>query len=459
MEVLLTHGYFLNEDSKEAQIMKPYPPLGILYISAYLKQNYLDVSVFDSTFSSFNELTKCLIENKPKYLALYANLVTKINLLKIIKFVKNTPELNDTKIILGGPDVTYNYENYLANGAEYIVIGEGEQTIFELIQALKQNTNLEDVNGIAYLKNEEPTKTKARIKIKDIDELPFPDRKAIDLNKYLNVWKAHHGKSTISISTQRGCPYTCKWCSTAVYGQSYRRRSPQLVADEIESLIKDYNPNSLWFVDDVFTVSHKWITAIHQEFIKRGIKIPFECITRAERLNAEVLRQLKEMGCEKIWIGAESGSQKIIDLMDRKVKVEQVREMIIQAQEYGIEAGTFIMIGYPQETFKDIKQTIKHLKIASPAQFTITVTYPIMGTSLHDQIKDKIINKKDWSISTDRDIEFTRTYSRKYYDYAVRYVVNSVNAYKQYKKENAYFRASKSYTKALLARIGMTIYK
>lgn len=165
------------------------------------------------------------------------------------------------------------------------------------------------------------------------------------------------------------------------------------------------------------------------------------------------------MGCVKIWIGAESGSQKIVDLMDRKVKVETVREMIIKAQEIGIDAGTFIMVGYPNETFNDIKQTVKHLKIASPKQFTITVTYPIKGTDLYNQVEDKIINPKDWATSTDRDIEFTRTYSRKYYDYAVRYIVNSVNAHRQYKKENAYFRASKSFAKQLFARLAMVIYK
>lgn len=459
MEVLLTQGYFIHEDAKEAKIMKPYPPLGILYLSAYLKQQGVETSVYDTTFSSFNELKKYLLDNTPQYLALYANLITKINLIKIINFVKSNPQLSNTKIILGGPDVTYNFENYLKNGAEYIVIGEGEQTLFELVDALKNKTDLSKVNGIAYKENGQIITTPPRIKIKNIDELPQPDREAIDLHKYLDVWKKNHGKNTMSISTQRGCPYTCKWCSTAVYGQSYRRRSPELVANEIEDVIKQYNPDSLWFVDDVFTVSHKWIDGLHTEFKNRNLKIAFECITRAERLNEDVLLKLKEMGCEKIWIGAESGSQKIVDLMDRKVKVETVREMIIKAQNIGIDAGTFIMVGYPNETFSDIKQTVKHLKIASPKQFTITVTYPIKGTDLYNQIEDRIINPKDWAKSTDRDIEFTRTYSRKYYDYAVRYIVNSVNAHRQYKKENAYFRASKSFAKQVFARLAMVIYK
>jgi radical SAM superfamily enzyme YgiQ (UPF0313 family) len=455
MDVILTHGYFIKEDELEQKIMRPYPPLGLLYVSAYLKKYGMRVSVFDSTFSEYTALQDNILEHQPKIIAVYANLMTKINVIRLMKWVKSRPELQQSKIILGGPDVTFNTANYLRAGADFIVIGEGEETMLELSKNITQNKPVTDISGIAYLENDTLITTNPREKIKNINELPEPDRSAIDLSKYLESWKAHHGTNTLNISTQRGCPYTCKWCSTAVYGQSYRRRSPELVTDEITNLIASYNPDSLWFVDDVFTVNHKWLTGLHKEFTTRKIKISFEIITRAERLNDSVLQQLKEMGCSKIWIGAESGSQRIIDEMDRRVDINLVRDMIIKTKEFGIETGTFIMVGYPTETAEDIHKTVRYLKDANPDSFTITVAYPIKGTGLYDQISSKIITQLNWQSSTDRDIDFKRTYSRKYYDYAVRYIVNEVG----FSKERSPLKAIKLKTKSILSLLLMSFSK
>ncbi|MCT4580630.1 MAG: B12-binding domain-containing radical SAM protein [Flavobacteriales bacterium] len=456
MDVLLTHGYFIVEDEKEQGIMRPYPPLGILYLSKFLKDRALDVGLFDTTFSDFDTLLSEIKDKQPNAVAIYTNLMTKLNVIRLMKAIRKEAVLEQTKIILGGPDVTYNYKRYLKAGADFIVIGEGEETLFELVTAIKRNEPYLEIAGIAYTNKGAAVKNTARVKIKNINELPFPDREGIDLNAYLEVWKKYHGQSTISISTQRGCPYTCKWCSTAVYGQSYRRRSPELVADEVAYLIETYNPDSLWFVDDVFTVSHKWIASLHQEFLKRGIKISFECITRAERLTDEVLKQLAEMGCSKIWIGAESGSQRIIDQMDRRVDINLVREMMLKTKAYGIQSGTFIMVGYPTETLEDIYTTTRYLKAAQPDNFTITVAYPIVGTDLYNEIEQAIIHELDWETTTDRDIEFKRTYSRKFYDYAVRYIVNEVNAELKTKSPT---EKLKHKAKAQLAHVGMLLNK
>jgi radical SAM superfamily enzyme YgiQ (UPF0313 family) len=159
----------------------------------------------------------------------------------------------------------------------------------------------------------------------------------------------------------------------------------------------------------------------------RNLKIPFECITRAERMNEKVLVQLKAAGCFRIWIGAESGSQRIIDLMKRQVDINKVSEMMLLTQKFGMEAGTFIMVGYPTETKTDIELTIDYLKKANPNQFTITVAYPIKGTGLYTQIEKDIIVQPEWSTSTDRQIDFKRTFPRRYYDFAVRRIVNEVN--------------------------------
>jgi radical SAM superfamily enzyme YgiQ (UPF0313 family) len=474
--ILLTHGYFIAEDDKEQQIMKPYPPLGLLYISAYLKVHAYENTIFDSTFSSKTKLKAFLLENRPKIVAFYVNIVTKLNVLSLISFIKNDLTLKHTKIILGGPDLTYNVENYLNNGADFLVIGEGEQTMLELVSYLIKNKTTEikndvvnhikieklnNINGIAFRENDKIIQTPARQKLKDLSELPLPNRAGIDLQKYLDVWKSRHGKNTISVSTQRGCPYTCKWCSTAVYGQSYRRRPAKKVVEELQLLKQNYNPDSIWFVDDVFSVNHKWIREFHSEVIKQKVVIPFECITRAERLNDDILKRLKEAGCFRIWIGAESGSQRIINKMDRRVDVNVVREIIQKTNKIGIDTGTFIMIGYPTETETDIYETIHHLKVSNPTQFTITLAYPIKGTALYDETETAFTKPLKWHNSTDRDIDFKRKYKRKYYDYAIRKIVNEVNYYKETlkgKKRN-FTKLAKLKTKSVIATIGMKLYK
>ena len=383
MKILLTHGYFLNDDPKEKIIMKPYAPLGILYVSAYLERKGFSNEVFDTTFSNMQKMRDYLLEFKPDVIAIYVNLMTKLNVLEIIKFIKLN--LHHTKIVLGGPEIRYNANDFLNFGADYLVIGEGEETSLDLMIVLneKRYDDIKNISGLGFKnQNNEIVFTTEREKLKEVDSLPFPGRDKINLQLYLNAWKERHGENAISISTMRGCPYTCKWCSRAVYGLSYRRRSPENVCDELELIQKEYNPDTLWFVDDVFTISHKWLNEFNETLKQRNLKIKFECITRADRMNEEVIKLLKDAGCFRVWIGAESGSQKVIDLMDRRVDVDQVRQMIKLTQNNGIQAGTFIMLGYPGETEDDIEETIRHLKESNPEYFTITVAYPIKGTEL-----------------------------------------------------------------------------
>lgn len=426
MKVLLTHGYFLEEDATEKRIMKPYPPLGILYISAYLDQENIPHAVYDTTFSTEEKWIQYIREEQPDIISFYVNLMTKVKIIRLIKKLKNEDLLPNVKIILGGPDITYNQENYLATGADFLIIGEGEETFAELVQHLDKDLPLDEITGLTFKKGDEIVKNSPRIKIKDLDNLPLPNRHLFPIPTYLETWKNAHGKSALNVSTQRGCPYTCKWCSTAVYGQSYRRRSPQKVVEELQLLMETYNPDSFWFVDDVFTVSHKWMRGFAEAIKESGLKIQYECITRAERMNEEVIQILKETGCFRVWIGAESGSQKIIEAMDRRVDVNVVKNQLVATREAGIETGTFIMVGYPGETYDDILKTAAYLEDALPDQFTITKSYPIKGTALYNEIEDKITQQPDWFTSTDREIDFERSYPDRFYDAAIRYIYNRV---------------------------------
>lgn len=458
MKIFLTHAYYLNEDENELRIMKPYVPLGILYISSYLKQHGFDVELYDSTFKTFEDQKKTLLDSKPEIIAVYCNLMTKLNVLPLMKFIKQN--LKKSKIILGGPEPPFYAKEFLEAGADIIVEGEGEVTMKSLCEELViPEPDLGKVSGIIFKNaNNELVKTPPREKIKDIDVLPYPDRESIELGLYLDAWKNAHGYSSVSINTMRGCPFTCRWCSHSVYGVSYRRRSPEKTAAEIKYIIEKYKPETFWFVDDVFTVSHKWLNSVHKLLKEQNITFKFECISRSDRLKEEVIKTLKEMGCFRLWIGAESGSQKVLDLMDRRVNAAETREIIKLTRKYGIEAGTFIMLGYPGEKKEDIYETVQHLKESNPDIFLTTVAYPIKGTPFYQEVEERILTNMPWDKRTDRDLDFTGRYSKKFYRHANRYLVNEVNFHKmKTDAEAGIIEMSKTFLKAKISKVMMNI--
>lgn len=426
--ILLTHGYFLAEDEKERQIMKPYPPLGLLYLSAYLKAHGHSVEVYDSTFGTRPELLQKIRECAGGLLGIYTNLMTRGSVLQLIGAAKQA----GSTVILGGPESANHSTEYLNAGADVIVIGEGESTLAELMATLPSMGphELSAVRGIVF-KNAagEPVRTGERVKINDLDSLPLPDRAAIDHRKYLDAWKQHHGASSINLITARGCPYRCTWCSHAVYGYSHRRRSPGNVAAEVAWIVERYNPDQLWYADDVFTISHPWLQGYKAALESRGLHLPFETITRADRLQSEdAVVALRDLGCYRIWIGSESGSQRILDAMERGVTVEQVQRAVKLAQKHGIRVGMFLMWGYEGEQMEDIAATVEHVKQSDPDVFFTTVSYPIKGTPYFDTVKDKVSLPQAWAETTDRDYFIGGRKGRDYYRLADVWLRNEVEA-------------------------------
>ena len=427
-DILLTHGYFLAEDEKERQIMKPYPPLGLLYLSAFLKSGGFSVEVFDSTFAEFTALENAFAATPGGVVGIYTNLMTRRNVLRIVRAAK----LHRWTVVLGGPESANYIAEYLDAGADIIVTGEGEVTLAELLRTLPQHGvhRLHGVHGIAFRDEEgRILSNAARVRIPDIDELPFPDREAIDHGLYLDAWKTHHGASSINLITARGCAYKCNWCSHAVYGHSHRRRSPANVADEMQWIIDRYDPDQVWYADDVFTISHPWLASYTAELKRRGIHRPFETITRADRLQNEgAANLLRELGCYRIWIGSESGSQKILDAMQRGVKVEQVRHACRLAHAQGIEVGMFLMWGYEGEEIDDIAATVEHVKQSNPDVFFTTVSYPIKGTGYFDKVRERVELPIAWADASDRDFVIAGRRGKEYYKLADAWLRNEVEA-------------------------------
>ncbi len=458
MDLLLTHGYFLAHDEHEQDIMRPYPPLGLLYVSSHLKARGFEVAVFDSTLSRKSELEAHIAAQRPPVVGIYVNMLTRANVLEIIRWSKAA----GAKVVLGGPEAANYPRQYLERGADVVAFGEGELTLEALLPHFAHHgrRGLEGVAGIYYLDDEgELCQTEAREQIADLDAQPFPDRQAIDIPGYMDIWRTHHGMGSVSLITARGCPFRCKWCSHAVFGYTHRRRSPENVVAEVAQIIERYDPELLWYADDVFTIQHKWLYQYADAMRARGFRVPFETISREDRLNEKVVKTLADMGCFRLWIGAESGSQAVLDAMDRRTDASRVVEMVKLLQQHGIEAGMFIMLGYHGERQSDLLETVERLKAALPDVFLTTVAYPIKGTKYHAEVADQVVSLSDsWETGSDRLQTILGRHSRRYYDHTTRWMVNEVALHRQRvrHKGNLLGRA-RHYLKARYGRLGMAL--
>jgi anaerobic magnesium-protoporphyrin IX monomethyl ester cyclase len=414
IDLLLTHGYFMAEDAKELQIRKPYVPLGILYICSHLRRKGFRVEVFDTTFSTTSDLIAYLQTESPSVLGIYANLMTRKKVIEIL----SVASVAGWKTIVGGPEPGAYVTEYLEAGADIVVFGEGEVTMEEVLFALRvdSSTALRMVRGIAFREEDGRVhRTGERPQIADLDSQPWPARETVDIKRYMKTWSDAHGKSSLSFITARGCPYRCRWCSHQVFGMTHRRRNPVKVVDEVEWLLAHYQPEMVWVADDVFTIHHGWLHKYADEMRRRGLRVPFECISRADRLNAEAADLLAELGCFRLWIGSESGSQRILNAMERGVTVEQVGAAVELCKARGIQTGMFLMWGYEGEELEDIEATIEHVKRTDPDVFLTTVSYPIKGTAYYQRIASSLVQLKPWGISSDREIVVQGRRSPEFY--------------------------------------------
>lgn len=429
-DILLTHGYFLSEDAHEQRVMKPYPPLGLLYLAAYLERAGLDVEVFDTTFAQRCDLEARLEAGRGGVLGVYTNLITRASVLDVVRRAR---QLGWT-VLLGGPESANYPAAYLASGAHAVVVGEGEETLAALLPVLgaRGPHRLHGIEGTVFRDESGCVVTNPpRPQIRDIDTIPWPARERIAIPKYVDVWRAHHGSGSVNLITARGCPYKCRWCSHAVFGFTHRRRSVIDCADELEHINQTYAPDQVWYADDVFTIHHRWLFTYAAELKRRNLRVPFETISRADRMmKDEVLATLAEMGCSRIWIGSESGSQRVLDAMERGVTVEQVQWACRAARRHGIQVGMFLMWGYEGETFADIEATVEHVKRAAPDVYFTTVAYPIKNTAYFDAVADRIELGKTWADATDRDYEIRGRPPPSYYRWADTWLRNEVEAHR-----------------------------
>jgi radical SAM superfamily enzyme YgiQ (UPF0313 family) len=430
MRVLLTHSYILHLDIKQLNTATPYPPLATLYAASFLKANGFEVSVADLQFSKDPEEIRKHIENfKPDVFVIYDdgfNYLTKMcltNMREAAFTMQTIAKQFNLPVIVSSSDATDHIDKYCSKGADYVLIGEAEITLLELVNAIKNRSETENLRGIAYHKNDRVIKTPPRTVLKELDELPEPAWELLDFSHYKTTWQNKHGYSSINMVTTRGCPYKCNWCAKPIYGNRYNSHSPEYVVKQLKNLITRFGIDHIWFADDIFGLKPGWLNSFSELIRKENIKIKYKIQSRADLLlEDENIRHLAESGCEIVWMGAESGSQKILDAMDKGIRVEQIKKATKLLKTYGIKPALFIQFGYPGETAEDIRMTIEMINELLPHDIGISVSYPLPGTKFHERVKNELKEKSNWKDSDDLHLMFNNSYSPEFYKHLHRYV-------------------------------------
>lgn len=430
-KILFSHSYFLHFDPKQWATGQPYAPLGTLYAAALLRENGYAVSLFDTMFAQrAEEVIPALESFQPDCFVIYDdgfNYLTKMCLTNMREAAFRMSKLakeRGCKVIVSSSDSTDHYEQYLQEGADFIVLGEGEATLLELIKALgSPAAELSAIQGIAYQQGEAVIKTGKRAVIKELDALPFPAWDLVDITPYRDMWLKSSGYFSMNMGTTRGCPFKCNWCAKPIYGNRYNSRSPQNVVQELKWLKERYHFDHIWFCDDIFGLKPGWVQEFATLTEQENLQLRFKIQSRADLLVQEnYIKSLARAGCENTWMGAESGSQDILDAMDKGTTIEQIHTATRLLKQYGIRPSFFIQFGYPGETKEDIRKTIRMIRELMPSELGISVSYPLPGTVFYERVKAELKGKTNWTDSDELQLMFKNTYPPAYYKKLHRYV-------------------------------------
>jgi radical SAM superfamily enzyme YgiQ (UPF0313 family) len=446
-DLLLVNPLFLREDPVESQLMTPYFPLGILYLAAVAREAGYDVTVFDAMFATGDEAFVAALEREQPKLVGFSVLATvRQAALRLAALAKqHGPPALAPIVIVGGADPTARPELYLqhrANGTylvDLVVVGEGEETLLEILPPLltcheRGETDWENcadvlstVQGLAYRgATGEVVTTPRRPLIKDVNRLPFPARDQLDLERYRRAWRSTHDHFSLSIIATRGCPYGCTWCQKSVFGRSFRPRSPESVAEEMAQIRERYRPDQIRVVDDVMGIDCDWVRSWHDALLEKEAVIPFECLSRVDLMDEEMARLLKEVDCRRIHFGAESGSQTVLDAMNKGTTVEQIHRAAELCRRLDIETYFYMMVGYPGEDWSDLERSVALLRDTRPDAFSTTIAYPLPGTPFHEEVRDRLAFEgqamPDWLHTAENRLLFERgRYSTFFYRRVIRW--------------------------------------
>src|ERR1700689_2538758 len=425
-DVLLTHSYHLFYDRKQTRKAQPYPPLGTLYAAAMLRSHGVSVAVFDTMLNDpGKEFEAARAQHRPTLVVVYEdnfNFLSKMCLTRMrevaFQILAASQKVGAT-VVINGSDASDHVEDYLRNGFRCVLLGEAEFTLLETVQQLLRDRKaaLAGIAGLAYLSptTGDVVRTARRSQLRHLDALPFPARDLIDMRQYRDAWKSAHGYFSVNIVASRGCPYRCNWCAKPIYGDAFSVRSAASVAEEMRRLKHDLHAEHLWFADDIFGLQAKWVTDLAEQVERLDATLPFKMQSRVDLMSRKTVRALRRAGCAEAWMGVESGSQKILDAMEKGTHVEQFAIARKNLQDEGIRACYFLQFGYPGETWEDIQKTVEMVRATRPDDIGVSVSYPLPGTKFFERVKMQIGQKTNWSDSEDLSMMFQGAYTDEFY--------------------------------------------
>ncbi|HEX4242332.1 MAG TPA: radical SAM protein [Steroidobacteraceae bacterium] len=428
LSILVCHSYYLRLDQKQVLRAKPYPPLATLQVVSMLRQAGHRVSFFDAMLAEeVSDYTRVLEAERPQLVLLYEdnyNFLSKMCLGTMRRAASRmiaTAREQGARVIAAGPDVTDAPAAYLKAGADFALIGEGLGALLELLPRVEAGPErdgaalAQGIGGIAVTDGGQLAIRPGSKLLPIAGDVGRAAWDLVDMERYRTMWVKAHGYFSLNMAASRGCPFRCAWCAKPIWGNQYAQRDPGEVADEMAYLKRSFKPDHIWFADDIFGFRVEWVAAFAAAVGAAGAMIPFTIQTRADLVSVRMAEALRDAGCREAWIGAESGSQRVLDAMNKGTTVAELLRARERLKEVGIRVGFFIQLGYMGEDLPDILATRELLEQACPDEIGVSVSYPLPGTRFYELVKAQLGGKTRWHESNDLDMMFQGTYSSIFY--------------------------------------------
>lgn len=425
MKILISHSYFLHLDPKELRNAKPYPPLASITLLAWIRQELgLAPEFYDVMFDeNIDGLVNAVNRMQPDVLIIYDddfNFLTKMCLENMRKAIFQVLSRIPKKglFIAHGSDASDQAEDYLRAGFDVVVHRNAEKTILDILNIFHKSASLDEItslDGISFKNHDRLIQTPDNKIHVPLEKSPFPAWDKVDLSPYRAMWLQHHGYFSLNMSTAHGCPFHCNWCAKPLYGRIYKAVSPEHAAEEVHMLATQLKADHIWMTDDIFGLKPGWLTRFADQLETLGVKLPYKCQNRADLISEEQARELARSGCQEVWLGVESGSQKILDAMDKEQTIEDIRLATRRLKQNHIQVGYFLQYGYMGEEIKDIRKTLQFIRESKPDHIGISVSYPLKDTPFYEKVVAQMGTKRNWEHSGDLALMYQGTYPADFY--------------------------------------------
>jgi anaerobic magnesium-protoporphyrin IX monomethyl ester cyclase len=428
LRIQVGHSYFLCYDRKQWERGKPYPPLATLQVAALLRDTGHEVSLFDAMLADgVEDYAGALAADRPQLVILYEdnfNYLTKMCLSRMREAAcRMIAEARDygARVIVAGSDASDHPEAFLAAGAEAVLVGEGVAALVDLVGRLEQDLGTAAADwttglpGVAAWSGGQQRLTRIGAQPPDPRLSGHPAWDLIDIERYRAMWLERHGYFSLNMAASRGCPFRCHWCAKPIWGNHYKQRGPADVAAEMTYLKRTFRPDHIWMADDIFGFHVDWVAEFAECLHQADGSVPFTIQTRADLSSERMVDALARAGCMEVWIGAESGSQQVLDRMNKGTKVADLIAARDRFGRHGIRVGFFVQLGYLGERLEDIEATRALITRAAPDDIGVSVSYPLPGTKFYEQVKTQLGHKTHWEESDDLAMMFRGAYDSEFY--------------------------------------------